>query len=93
MFLFSPDHFVYDSSVGLNDPNDFCRDVFIGVIRNGDPVITCVVHSDRRFHSLQERFFIDACQDEVALIQRLGTFRRGADADGRERVSHRQEER
>ena len=51
-----------------------------------------LMQRNRGIHRLQKALFIDACQHKAALIQSLGTFRRSADTNCRERMSHRGEE-
>ena len=43
-------------------------------------------------HRLEQALGVDAGDDEVSLVYGLGTLSAGADADGRERMSHRSEE-
>ena len=89
---FPPYHFVDDPGVRLDELDDLRRDVLVGVVRHGDPVVPVPVHLHGRVHGLQQRALVDAGQDEAALVEGLGPLGRGPDAHGRERVSHALEE-
>ena len=93
--LFSPDHLVNDADIGLDDLDDFVRDVFIDVIGDGDcaAVFLLTTHLNGCVDRLKQSFRVDAGEDEACLVQCLGTFRGGADADGGERMRDRGEER
>ena len=92
--LFSPDHFVDDADIGLDDFHDLVGDVFVPVIRDGDgaSVLFLADHLDGGVDRLQKAFCIDAGENEAGFVERLGAFRGGADTDGGERVSNRGEE-
>ena len=90
--LFAPDHFVDDGDVGLDDFDDDVADVFAGVDVDGGAVVVVAVHGDGGLDGLQEALFIDAGQDEAGVVERLGAFGRGADADGREGMADGGEE-
>ena len=93
--LFSPDHLVDDADVGLDDLHDLVGDVFVGVVGDGDgaAVLFLTDHLNRGIDGLKQSFRVDAGEDEACLVERLGAFGGGADADGGERVSDRGEER
>ena len=57
-----------------------------------DAVVAVLVHGHRRVHRLQQTHRVDAREDEVALVQRFGALRAGADAHRRERMAHAGEE-
>lgn len=44
-------------------------------------------------YGLEERFLVNACNDEVTLVDSFGTLGRGADADGGEGMADTGEER
>ena len=92
---FSPDHRVDDANVGLDDLHDLVGDVFVGVVGDGDgaAIFLLADHLDRGVDRLKQTFRVDAGEDETRLIERLGAFGGGADADGGERVSDRGEKR
>lgn len=46
---------------------------------------------DRGVHRLEQALGVNAGDDEVSLVYSLRTLSAGADADGRERMSHRSE--
>ena len=50
------------------------------------------VHGDGGLDGLEEALFVDAGQDESGVVERLGAFGRGANADGREGMAHGGEE-
>lgn len=94
-FSFSPDHFIDDADVGLDDLHDLVGDVFVDVVRDGDgtAIFLLADHLDGGVDSLEKSFCVDTGEDEAGLVQRLRTFGGGADADGGERVPDRGEER
>ena len=95
VLLFSPDHLVDDADIGLDDFHDLVGDVFVGVVRNRDSAAVFLLtdHLDGRVDRLQKPLCIDAGEDEAGFVQRLGAFGGGANADGRERMPDRGEER
>lgn len=93
MLSFSPDHFIDDGDVGLDDFDDDIGDIFTDVNVDWGAVIMVAVHSNGGFHGLKKRFLIDACEDEAGVVERFGTLCGCADADGREGMTDRGEER
>lgn len=51
------------------------------------------IHCDGCLDSLKKRFLVDAGEDESGIVERFGSFGRGADADCREGMSNGSEER
>lgn len=92
LYLLPPHHLVDDADVTLDDLDDFGGDVFIDIIRDWDAVGAVAAEFDRGVHRLEQTLGVDAGDDEVSLVYGLGTLSAGADADGRERMSHRGEE-
>ena len=82
-----PDHLVDYACVGLDDLDDLCGDVLVGVVRDRKTEITVAVHFDGGVNGLQEILLIDASEDEAGLVKSFGALGAGADADGRERVA------
>ncbi len=52
--IFTPNHFVDDSDVRLDDLNDLRGDVFFDVVGNGDAVVTVLVHGDGGVDGLEQ---------------------------------------
>ena len=92
VLFFPPDHFVDDGDVGLDYFDDDVAYVFAGVDVDGGAVVVVAVHGDGGLDGLQEALLVDAGQDESGVVERLGAFGRGADADGREGVADGGEE-
>ena len=90
--VFSPNHFVDDADVALDDFDDFGADVFIDVVGDGDAVVTVAAEADGGVHCLEEAGGVDAGDDEVAFVDCLGTLGTGADADGGEGMTDAGEE-
>ena len=92
MLLFSPDHFVDDAHVALDDFYYFGADVFINVVGDGDAVVAIFAELDGGVNGLQKALGVDAGYDEVPLVDGFGTLGGGADADCREGMANRGEE-
>ena len=92
--LFSPDHLVDDADVGLDDLHDLVGDVFVGVVGDGDgaAIFLLADHLDRGIDGLKQSLRVDAGEDETRLVERLGAFGGGADADGGEGMTDGGEE-
>lgn len=88
LLLFAPNHFVDDGNIGLDDFDYYVADVFTDVDIDRCTVIMVAVHRYCSLYSLEERFLIDAGEDEAGVVERFGTLRGGADADGRERMTY-----
>ena len=88
----SPDHFVHHAGVGLDDLDHLGGYVFLHIVRHGNPQIAVPVHLNGGVHRLQKILFVNARQNEAALVQRFGALRGRADAHRRERMSHTGEE-
>ena len=50
LICFSPDHFVYDSNIALNDTDNLIGNVGIHIIRNRDPQIAVLNHLNSQIH-------------------------------------------
>ena len=83
-----PHHLIDHASVALDDLDHLVGHILIHIIRHRDTQITVLVHLDCHIHGLQQMVAVDACQDEVTLVQCFGAFGAGADADCRERMAH-----
>ena len=88
----SPNHFVDDAGVALDDFDDLRGDVFFDVVGHGGSVVAVGVHRDGGIDGLEQRLFIDSRDKEARLVERFRAFRAGADADCRERMAHTREE-
>ena len=82
--LFSPDHLIHHTCVALDNLHNLSRYVLIYIIRHRQSVIAIKVHLHRCVYSLQQAFFVNACEHEAAFVQRFRALRRGADAHRRE---------
>lgn len=91
--LFSPHHLVHYAHITLNDLHNLCGDIFIRIVRNGGAVVAVFNKFYCRIDGLEKSFSVDAGENESRLVERLGTFGRGADADCRERMPYAGEER
>ena len=76
----------------MDDLDDFGGDVFVDVVWDWDAVGAVAAEFHRSINSLEERLRINSRNNEISLINSLGALGAGADADGRERMSHRSEE-
>ena len=89
---FSPDHLINHTCVALDNLHNLSRYVLIYIIRHRQSVIAIKVHLHRCIYSLQQAFFVNACEHKAAFVQRFRALRRGADAHRRERMPHTGEE-
>lgn len=90
---FSPDHFVDDTGIGLDQLYDLCGDALVGVVGHGESVVAVAYHGYGCVDGLQQGVCVDAGEDEVAFVKGFGTLGGGADAHGGERMAHGEEER
>ena len=90
--LFSPDHLINHTCVALDNLHNLSRYVLIYILRHRQSVFPIKVRLHRCVYSLQQAFFVNACEHEAALIQRFRALRRGSDAHRREGMSHAREE-
>ena len=82
--LFSPDHLINHTCVALDNLHNLSRYILIYIIRHRQSVIAIKVHLHCCVYSLQQAFFVNACEHEAAFVQRFRALRRGADAHRRE---------
>ena len=87
MLFFSPDHFVYNPDIALNDLNDLAGYV-VGIVGYGDAMVAVGGHPDRKLHRLQESCRVYAAEYKAALVQCFGTLRTGPDAYGRDGLAY-----
>ena len=87
--VFSPDHFVDDADVGLDDLHDLVGDVEVRVIRHWDCAAGLFIcyHLNSKIDRLQQPLRIDAREDKAGFVQRLRTFGRGPDTHGGDRMT------
>ena len=76
----------------MDDLDDLGGDVFVDVVWDWDAVGAVAAEFYCSINSLEERLRINSRNNEISLINSLRTLGAGADADGRERMSHRGEE-
>lgn len=91
--FFSPDHFVDDCDVGLDDFDDDVADVFADVDIDRGAVIVVTIHGDGGVYGLKKAFLINSGEDEACVVEALRAFGGGADAYCREGMTHGGEER
>ena len=92
LLKFSPNHFVYDTNITLDDFDNLGADILIGIVGYGSAVVAIADEFDCRIDRLKEALGVDAREDESSFVKRLGTFSAGSDADGWEGVAYRGEE-
>ena len=90
--LFSPNHFVDDADVALDDFHYLGTYILIHVIGDGDAMLTVFAELDGGVNGLQKALGVDAGYDEVPLVDGFGTLGGGADADCREGMAYAGEE-
>ena len=90
--VFAPDHFVHYADVGLDDADNFRRDILIDVIGDRDAWAVVLDQFDCNVHALQETLRVNAAQNEAAFVKSFGTLGAGADADSREGMADAGEE-
>ena len=71
--IFSPDHLVYDTDIGLYDPYDLAGDV-VGVVGHWNAAVSVGGHPDSELHGLQQPFGVNAAEDEAALVEGLSVL-------------------
>ena len=74
--FFSPDHFVDDANIGLNDFHDLVGNVFVSVVGDGDgaAVFLLADHLDGGIDGLQESFCVNTGEDEAGFVECFGAF-------------------
>ena len=82
--LLPPNHLVDHAGVALDEFDDLGADVFVGVGRNRDAVVSVLHHLDCYVHCLEEVVLVDAGEDEAAFVEGFRALGGGADADCRE---------
>ena len=92
VLLLPPHHLVDDAYVALNDFHYLGGDILIHIIGDGDAMLTVFAEFYGGIYSLEEALGVDAGNDEVTLVNSLGTLGRGTDADGREGMAYTGEE-
>lgn len=80
LLKFSPYHLIDYSSIALNDLYYFCTDVLFYIVRNRNPMISILIHFDRRIDCLKQRSLIDSSQNKTRFVERLRSFCRCTDA-------------
>lgn len=91
--FFTPHHLIDNGGVGLDDFDYYIADVLAHVDVDGGAVVVVAIHCDGGVYCLKKRLFINPGEDESCVVEALGALGRGADADGRERMTYGSEER
>ena len=60
-----------DTGVTLDKFHNLRADIFVGVGRNRDAVVSVLHHLDCYVHCLEQVVFVDAGEDEAALVSSL----------------------
>ncbi len=89
----TPHHLVDNTHVALYDLHDLRTDILVHIVGNRDAVLTVTAELDGGVNGLEQGLLVDTSNDEVALVDSLGTLGRGTDADGGEGVADAGEER
>ena len=92
MLKLTPDHFVDDADVGLDDFYYFGTYVFVHVVGDGDSMLTITTKFNGSIHSLEQRLLVDTSDDKIAFVDGLRALGGGTNADGGEWVAHTGEE-
>ena len=87
-FLFSPHHLINYPHITLDNFHYLGRDILVYIIRNWYSMLSIFAEFYGGIYSLEEALGVDAGNDEVTLVNSLGTLGRGADADGREGMAY-----
>lgn len=90
--LLPPNHLINNTSIALDQFHDLGADVFVGVGRHRDAVVSVLHHLDCYVHCLEQVVFVDAGEDEAAFVEGLRALGGCADADCREGVTYACEE-
>lgn len=92
LYFFPPHHLIHNPHITLNNLHHLRTDILIDVVWYWDAVGAVTAEFHCGVHCLEQALGVDAGDDEVSLVYSLRTLGAGADADGRERMSHRGEE-
>lgn len=93
LFLkFSPHHLVDDAHVALHYLYYFGAYVLVYIVGYRNTMLTVAAEFNSGVNSLNQRFLVYACDDEITLVYRFGTLGACADANGRERMTYAGEE-
>ena len=91
--FFPPHHLIDYPDVALDDLDDLGADVFVCVVRNRESVKAVPAEFYGSVYGLEKALFIYAGYNEVTFVYGFGSFSRGTDADGGERMPYAGEER
>ena len=85
---FSPNHFVDDASITLNDFHHFGRYILLHIVRYRDTMIAVTAETYGSLYSLQQTIGIDAGNDKTTLIEGLWPLSTRADTHSWERMAY-----
>lgn len=77
----------------MHDLHDLGADSLVHIVGNGDTMLAVTTELYGGVNGLEQRLLVDTSNDEIALVDGLGTLGRGADADSGEGVANAGEER
>ena len=69
-----PDHFVHYADVGLDDADNFRRDILIDVIGNGNARAIVLYQFDCNVHALQQALGVNAAQNKATFVEGFRTL-------------------
>lgn len=90
---FSPNHFIDYTHIALYDLHDLGADILVHIVGNGDAMLAVTAELDGSINGLEQGLLVDTSNDEVTLVDGLGSLSRGTDTDGGEGVADTGEER
>lgn len=76
----------------MNDLYHLGADILVHIVGDGDAVQTVTAELDGGVNGLEQGLLVDTSNDEVTLVDGLGTLGRGTDADGGEGMADAGEE-
>ena len=69
-----PHHLINYPHVALDNLHHLGAYILLYIVRNGDAIIAILVHCDSGVYCLQQRYFIDTCDEEACFVKCLRTF-------------------
>ena len=89
----TPHHLVDNAHVTLYNLHDLGADILVHIVGDGNAVLAVTAELDGGVNGLEQGLLVNTCNDEVALVDGLGSLGRSTDADGGEGVADAGEER
>ena len=92
LHFFPPHHLIHDTHITLDNLHYLGAYVLVHIVWHRDSMLSVLAELYGSIYCLKEALLIDAGNDEITLVNSLGTLGRGADADGREGMAYTGEE-